>query len=273
MARIEHHAAYAFLIYYGIWLLFFSEGSWIMPRYLTFLAVISGMVPDFDAIYYLLKNQGSKKIGTKFQHHLNYWTHWPLSYIPLIPVFIISLIFDFYPEYFLAPIVGIYLGHFLFDSISCGDGIMWGKIPWKKNQYGRFINLLKGGCDGYHGVYWEARYKKSLMGKVGFLASGISLIIVVIHYILLILQVISPTDPAISGYYIIPILIYIFSLGFRFKKTPTEYLEEPPEGRYADYRVNPSYINGLSTKNQKNHLKNYKTLLENKGVMEKITLK
>ncbi|MHA1146750.1 MAG: hypothetical protein ACTSR8_00730 [Promethearchaeota archaeon] len=272
MARTEHHGAYGFLIYYIIWMIFFGNGDWIMPRYLTFLVVLCGMLPDADALYYLAKNRG-KKIDTEFQHHLFYWTHWPISYFPLIIIFIISVILNFYPEYFLAPVVGIYCGHFLFDSLSCGDGIMWGKIPWKKGQYAPYINLLKGKCDGYHGSYWEVRYRKSFIGQIGNFATAASLFIITIHYVLLILQVISPTDPAISGYYIMPMIIFIFALSFSSKRIPEEYSKEPPEGRYADYRINPEYINGLSEKNQKKHIEKYKTLLKDKGVMEKIILK
>ena len=38
------------------------------------------------------------------------------------------------------------------------------------------------------------------------------------------------------------------------KKIPEEYQKEPPKGRYADYRKNSKYINGLSAINKKKHL-------------------
>ena len=63
----------------------------------------------------------------------------------------------------------------------------------------------------------------------------------------------------------------MFSIGF--KKVPEKYQQEPPEGRYADYRINPVYINGLNKKNQTRHIKRYKALIEEKGIMEQIRLK
>ncbi len=276
MAKIEHHSAYAFLLYYLIWI--FWKGSFIIGgdyRYIVLLIVISGMIPDFDTIYWYVKKRGEHQINTtEFQHHLYFWTHWPISWIPLIILFIISLLFNFYPEYFLVPVVGIYGGHFLFDSISCGDGLMWGKIPWKKEQYGRYINLLPDGPDGYHGVYWEARYRKTFISKIGTIAVVCSIIIISLFFIITIIEYLSiPNSPGISGYYLLPLIFFVSMLLISFKKVPSEFLQEPPEGRYADYRINPAYINGLSKKNQKKHIEKNKALLEQKGVLEQIRLK
>ncbi len=274
IARTDQHAAYAFLSYYIIWLIFFANGEFILPRWLAFFVIICGIFPDFDAVYFIVKHRGEVKIDNKFQHHLFYWTHWPLSYTPLVILAIISIIFNFYPEYFLMPVIGIYCGHFLFDSISCGDGIMWGKIPWKKNRYARFINLAKGNADGYHGHYWEARYKQTLIYKIGNIVVLISIILLIIFQILTSIDHFQAGNPpGISGYYIVPIIFLIWSFYLGNKKTPEKYLQEPPEGRYADYRTNPNYINGLSKKNQKRHIEKYKALLEKRGILNQIKLK
>lgn len=270
MARTEHHSAYAFLIYYMIWI--FWKGSFIIGgeyRYVVFWIVIFGAFPDFDAIYWLIKRRGEGGISTDFQHHLYFWTHWPISYTPLLILFIISLIFNFFPEYFLIPVVGIY-SHLIFDSISCGDGIMWGKIPWKKDRYARYVNGFPGEADGYHGVYWEARYRKTFIFKVGTVCSFLSLGIISYFLISTMITSILAGGIGFSGYYVMPIVYFGITLWMGLKKPPKEYLKEPPEGRYADYRLNPDYINGLSERNKKKHLKKYRALLEERGVLEKV---
>ncbi len=269
MARTEHHSAYAFLIYYIIWI--FWKGSFIIGeenRYIVLLIVVFGAFPDFDAVYWLIKRRGQGGISTDFQHHLYFWTHWPISYIPLIILFIFSLIFNFFPEYFLIPVIGIY-SHFIFDSISCGDGIMWGKIPWKKNHYARYINLFPGDADGYHGLYWEVKYRKTTIYKIGILAVMLSIIIItyfLIYTIFLHYQEGNP--PGFSGYYFAPLVYFCIALVMSLKKPSEDYIKEPTEGRYADYRININYINGLSPKNRQKHMEKYKRILEKNELLE-----
>ena len=274
MAKIEHHAAYAFLIYYFVWILW--KGTFIISgeyRYIVFLVVLFGILPDFDGIYWFAKQRSKPQIDTtEFQHHLYYWTHWPLSFSPLIILFVFSLIFNFYPEFTLVPVIGIYGGHYVFDSISCGDGLMWAKIPWRKGQYGRFINLLPDGSDGYHGVHWEARYRKTFIGRLGNIAVILSLAIISYFLIYTMIEYLSISESiGISGYYVMPIIFFIVMLYVSNKEVPKN-LKEPKEGRYADYRINLKYINGLSEKNRRKHIVKYKTLLEERGIMEQLKL-
>ena len=151
---------------------------------------------------------------------------------------------------------------------------MWGKIPWKKGQYARFINVLPNGSDGYHGRYWEARYRKTFIYKVGTIAIICSIIIISSFFIITIIEYFSiPNSLGISGYYLLPLIFFVIMLLISVKKGPSEFLQEPPGGRYADYRINPMYINGLSKKNQKKHIEKYKALLQQKGILEQIRLK
>ena len=246
MARIEHHAAFAFLSYYLIY--YFWQNS-IVPGWIVLLTIIFGVLPDLDIIYWKLKGG---KIDTQFQHHLYYWTHWPISYFPILIIFLISLIFDFYPEYFLIPVISLYIGHFIPDSISTGDGIMWLKLPWKKKRFARYINLFSSKTDGYHGTFWEARVKKTLFLKFANIAV-ISAIIII--FILLI------ESSFLNFFYLISLCFLLFSFLYSFRKIPKHFLKEPPEGRYSDYRVNMDYINGLSEKNKKKHYIKYSNLL------------
>ncbi|MHA1488422.1 MAG: hypothetical protein ACTSRI_02065 [Promethearchaeota archaeon] len=246
MARIEHHCAYAFLTYFFIY--WFWKGQ-IIPGWAVFLIIFFGLFPDLDGIYWKVKKNG--KMETTFQHHLYYWTHWPMCYIPFIIIFLISLIFNFYPEYFVIPVIGVFFGHFIFDSIATGDGIMWGKIPWQKTRYARFINLFSRKTDGYHGFYWNIRYRKTPFFVLGHFAAVFSTIFIVFFLVI---------SAEINLFYIISIAYFIIAILLGLKKCPKKYHEEPPEGRYADYRKNPKYINGLSERNKKYFLKRYSTL-------------
>jgi hypothetical protein len=58
------------------------------------------------------------------------------------------------------------------------------------------------------------------------------------------------------------LLLMMLFLGLKF--TSKEWLREPPEGRYFDYRIKEKYINGLSEKNRRIHLMKYSDLFENK---------
>jgi hypothetical protein len=150
--------------------------------------------------------------------------------------------------YFLIPIIGIYYGHFVFDSISTGDGIMWGKIPWKKGHYAQYVNLFSSKTDGYHGIYWNVRYRKTIFFKLG-------LIVVIISTVIILVLIFTAENFDI--FYLISI-IYLISFSLSgLKKYPEQYSREPPEGRYADYRRNPKYIEGLSERNRKKLLKKY----------------
>ncbi|MBY9016441.1 MAG: hypothetical protein KGD68_12170 [Candidatus Lokiarchaeota archaeon] len=51
-------------------------------------------------------------------------------------------------------------------------------------------------------------------------------------------------------------------MGLKF--TSKEWLREPPEGRYSDYRIEERNINGLNEKYRRIHLMKYSDLFENK---------
>ena len=256
MSRIEHHSAFGLLIYYILYVMW--TGSLIIPSYYFIAIIFFSIFPDFDAIYYFIKNKGRMKLTMKYQHHLNSLTHLPLIYSPFIIVFIISLITNFYPLYFLISVVGIYCGHFLFDTIASGDGIMWVKNPFKRHSYVRFINIYCGKTDGYHGRYWDARYRQTKICKIGNYAVFIAIIIISFH--IWNLYLLRLPRRSLSNL----ILFFFIMLYFGLKKYPEKWLKEPPEGRYWDYRVNMKYINGLSEKSRREHMEKYQGLLEDK---------
>jgi len=225
----------------------------------VFLIVFFSMFPDLD-IFYGGMNKGLENLDENFQHHYFSRAHYPLLYVPFIVLFVVSFILDFFPLYFLIPVIGVYLGHFLFDTIACGDGIMWGKNPFKKEKYARFINIYCKKTDGYHGKYWYARYRKTLIGRFGNILVILCVVLIQTFQILVNVEEYPHLN---SSYFYLSSTVYLlltFSLGV--EKLPDKFFNEPPNGRYDDYRVDPNYINGLNEKNRQKHLIKYSKLFK-----------
>jgi len=259
MSRIEHHSAFGILFYYIIYIIWTK--SLILPTHYFNMIIYFSLFPDFDAIYYFLKSKGRLKLTMEYQHHLNSLTHFPLIFSPVIIIFVISVITNFYPLYFLIPVIGIYCGHFIIDTIASGDGIMWGKNPFRRKKYTRFFNKYCDTTDGYHGRYWDARYRKTKIAKIGNYTVILVLIIIFFHVLNLYLSInLSSRYPRSSLFSLI--FFFLIFLYFGLKNPKEKWLKEPPEGRYADYRVNLNYIDGLSEKNRKKHITKHQRLLD-----------
>jgi len=256
MSRIDQHAVFGFWIFVPFYIL--MTGTLSMDRIAMFHVLLFSIFPDLDSIYYFFKAKGRLQLDNTFQHHYKSITHYPLFYTPLIVLIKASVIINFYPVYFLAPVIGIYGGHFLFDSIACGDGIMWGKNPLKRRQYGRFINIYCQKTDGYHGKYWYARYRQTWINRIGnILVLGTILMFFLTrsnfasyNYSFSIHSLIGQT---------IFTIIFIMIIRDIYSK---KWKLEPPNGRYSDYRKDNSYINGLSEKNRSIHLEKFSFLFE-----------
>ncbi|MFX0103633.1 MAG: metal-dependent hydrolase [Candidatus Hodarchaeota archaeon] len=232
------HSSYSFLIYSLVSVVFLGETP---TMGLCVLSLLFGMIPDIDGMYWKVKNK-SKKTDNSFQHHLYYPTHWPITYTPLVAWTIITYFIDFYVPYFLALVVGIYGGHLLFDSISCGDGMNW-LAPWGK----KFVNLFSSTTDGYHGPYWSTRYRRTIFFKLENIAAIASILLLVIFYCL------RPKNEILL---ILGILVVASNMIGGFMPIEKEYENEPPGGRYNDYRKLPEYQANLSAK-QKERIRNW----------------
>ncbi len=223
------HASYSFFIYLVILRL-----AWqIWPNGIMCLGgLIAGISPDFDGIYHAIIKKGDIN-DQNFQHHLHYWTHWPSSYFPVVIIVVFSLIFDFYPQYAIIAIVGPG-SHLVFDSISCGDGMMWGAAWWKikRGEFGKFTNLDSKKTDGYHGQYWSARYRQTKYYILENIAAG-GVIVFLVYFAL---------NGALDFPLIISFLFISGSVVVSFFGVEAKYKQEPPQGRYADYHVYPPYV-------------------------------
>lgn len=263
MSRTEQHAAFGFLIYYFIYILW--TGSFIMPSYYISMIIFFSICPDFDAIVFYIRKRGKFKLDTEFQHHFNSVAHYPLIYIPFIILFIINVFMGSDPLTAVIPVIGIYFGHFLFDTIACGDGIMWGKNPFRRKKYTRFVNIYCHKTDGYHGKYWGARYRTTRISKIGNIAVFFCVIIFLFFQFSNITMVIPEYPSYTRGHsYFNSIMFLLMMMYLGLKFTSKKWLREPPEGRYYDYRIKERYINGLSEENRRLHLIKYSDLIENK---------
>jgi hypothetical protein len=225
------HASHSFWLYYLIYYIWFR--TFPSPIIGVFM-IIFGICPDFDSIYFILKGKNPK--DNTFQHHLYFWTHVPLSYVFLIPIFLIFLVVNWHPEYFLMPIVGIY-SHLLSDSACCGDGMMWGKNPRNNKQFAPFFNFFSKQTDGYHGNFWSIRWRRTKMYKIANI-NGIIIIIFMIWQIILL---------GFSFSALIIILYFTCSIIGGAVPVNPKYAQEPENGRYDDYRKNPDYLKWMET--------------------------
>ena len=64
MSRIEHHGAFGILFYYIIYIIW--SGSLILPSYYFNAILYFSILPDFDAIYYIIKGKGRLKSFDEF---------------------------------------------------------------------------------------------------------------------------------------------------------------------------------------------------------------
>ncbi len=266
MSRVDQHSAFGFLVFYIIYVIWTQ--SFIMDGLSLVLILFFSVVPDLDILYGAHKREGLKKLDEEFQHHYFSIAHYPLVYVPFIIVFLICLILNSHPLYFFIPVIGIYVGHFFLDSLASGDGIMWGKNPFKKEKYARFINLYCKETDGFHGIYGYFRYRKTFIGRLTNYCVILAIILIQSFPIINAIQTI-PYQYNSQYYYYISALVYlILSYYVAQNEVTDKYSEMPPKGRYHDYRIDPKYINGLSEKNRERHLKKYSNLIKQKAVLK-----
>ena len=99
------------------------------------------------------------------------------------------------------------------------------------------------------------------MAKIGNYVVILVLIIIIFHALNLYLSPnLTYRYPRSSLFGLI--FFFLIFLYFGLKNPKEKWLKEPPEGRFADYRVNMIYIDGLSEKNRKKHIAKHQRLLD-----------
>jgi len=158
---ILSHIAYPTLFFITIAKLFNIEYS------LTHLLVLMffSMYPDLDYFFHALISK--KKISFNVPHR-KWFTHWPITYTPLL------VLLYFFPSLTLSLIcLGIY-SHFILDTFFSGDGLRW-LYPFSK----KYFSFFGGKTKGYYGIEWFNIYKKMFIYKADIL-SFIALLIILI---------------------------------------------------------------------------------------------
>ncbi|MFC1728408.1 metal-dependent hydrolase [Nanoarchaeota archaeon] len=126
------------------------------------ILILFAALPDFDFLFHRLVKRG--KFDAGFRHH-DWFTHWPITYLPLVVLLIIFPTFKM-----LLAVLGLY-SHFVLD-LFLGNGIMW-FYPFSKKKYGFFK------ITGCHGWDWFKVYRGKLIYKFDVIAT-IAIIVIVI---------------------------------------------------------------------------------------------
>jgi hypothetical protein len=219
------HGAKAFIVYHLLFYLIWHTLP--LPIY-SLLIILFGNLPDFDSIYWHFKGG---KFDNHFQHHLYFWSHWPIAYLPVVILTLIAFLTHFLFDLMFVAVFGIYM-HLIADTACCGDGMMWGKVPWKKDQFAIFYNFFSSKTDGYHGSYWTARWRTTLMFQIGRIEG------IIIIFFLIWLQIID----GLKLSYLVVIVFFIGNILTSFRSMDVQFLQEPPNGRYDDYRKHKGYL-------------------------------
>ena len=156
---ILSHASYPSLLFIIIAKLFHIQYSFSDLLILIFFSIL----PDFDFLFYRFIKR--KKYDSNFQHR-KWFTHWPITYIPLL------ILLFFFPSLELFLVCFGIFSHLILDTFLAGDGIMW-FYPLSK----KFFNFFAKSTNGHHGPEWFNIYKKMTIYKIDILAFVILLLV------------------------------------------------------------------------------------------------
>ncbi len=113
--------------------------------------------PDFDIPAYSMMK---RRFQSDVRHH-QWLTHWPVTYLPLLILFVLK------PSLKLGVVVFALYFHLFLDIFNTGDGIMLA-YPFSKKSFLYFSKTTKG----LHGLEWLRVYKKTRKYKADIIAFG-----------------------------------------------------------------------------------------------------
>lgn len=153
------HISCPSLIFILIARLFHIQYSWSDLLILVFFSIL----PDIDFLFY--KFVKKKSFDSNFDHH-RWFTHWPITYTPLL----ILLFFSSSLKLFL--ICYALFFHLVLDTFLAGSGIRW-LYPFTTKA----VNMFSKKTKNHYGQEWLKIYKKTVMWKIEILALAVLLII------------------------------------------------------------------------------------------------
>lgn len=200
--RLQGHIAGS-ILFCGI-LLYTIEPSDEIADRLMAIAIISGSLPDWDYVYYVLKRR-SVMLGNDFRHH-TWITHtFPIYIIPAVLLYIFGNYISSYELQLSAIVFGLSTCiHLIQDMFGTGDGIMV-FYPFSRKMFGWELS-------GKHGKEWLEQYPKSRTYHLEHLitACGLFYISYYIGYR------IGGLAKILSIFYLTVIIIYIALIIFTF---------------------------------------------------------
>lgn len=137
------HLSYPYVFANLVALLFGKTISW---EY-NLLIILFSLFPDFDYVPDYIR-QKFKTGKYKIPNHHSFPSHWPIVYVPLIIVALVTL-----EPFFIIAATAIYL-HLFMDVFFCNQGIMV-FYPFSKKWY----NFMAKKTANKNGFDWNKAYK------------------------------------------------------------------------------------------------------------------
>lgn len=120
-----------------------------IPWQYNIILILFSLFPDIDVVFDFVKQMfSSKKYKVPLVHHQNP-THWPIVYVPLLVLALITL------EPFLLMAAGAIYLHLFMDTFFCNQGVMW-FYPFKRKWFNFFARETRRKL----GWAWNDAYRK-----------------------------------------------------------------------------------------------------------------
>lgn len=122
------------------------------------LSIAFGLLPDFDMSVEIFQDGAFRGKRDKFHRKI---THFPILYIPIVPV-----VFYKYGHFWGYLFTLNLISHFLHDTIGTGWGLKW-LWPFSKRNFKIFSNPVHGHLDKKFLVSWDPKALKISMENYG----------------------------------------------------------------------------------------------------------
>ncbi len=163
------HLAYPYLLFNLIaWIL-----KWQVPIEYNLAILFFSILPDLDYVLDFFRQKiNGKKYQVPLKHH--YWpSHWPIIYVPIFVVAIIT------GELFFIIAASAILLHLIMDMFFCNEGMMF-FYPYSNKWYNFFSKNTKE----KNGLNWNKAYEKLLIYKFDKVAGILVIIHIIFTYVL-----------------------------------------------------------------------------------------
>lgn len=155
------HLTYPYIMANGVAL---ALGRTIPLKY-NLLIIFFSLFPDIDYIFDGLKQLWTKRKYVIPETHHQSMTHWPITYLPLLTITLLTG----NPFFIIA--TGTIYTHLIMDSFVCNQGVMW-LYPFSK----KWANFYADKTKKKFGLKWNEAYSKLTVASVDKVAFVIFLV-------------------------------------------------------------------------------------------------